>query len=78
MDRPKIGLNVTTEDWNAFIRRWNTFRIGSGITDATASTHLLECAHDQLTNIILRADPTFTARPITDALKHLNPWLLYQ
>jgi len=69
LERPKIGLNVTTEDWNAFLRRWNTFKVGSDITDAAASTQLLECAHNQLTNIILRADPTFTNRPLAEALR---------
>ena len=29
LERPKIGLNASTEDWNAFIRRWDTFRVGS-------------------------------------------------
>ena len=65
-------MNASTEDWNAFIRRWDIFRVGSGIADVAAATQLLECAHDQLTNIILRADPTFAGRPVTDALKTLK------
>ena len=69
LERPKINLNATTEDWNAFMHRWDTFRLGSGITDAAAPAQLLECAHDQLANIILRADPAFTTVPIADAIK---------
>ena len=32
-------------------------------------TQLLECAHEQLTNVVLRADPDFTTRPLDAALK---------
>ena len=35
-------------------------------------TQLLECAHEQLTNVILCADPDFTARPLDAALKTLK------
>jgi hypothetical protein len=69
LERPRICLNASTEDWNAFLRRWNTFKVGSGIAEAAESTQLLECAHEQLTNIILRADPAFTTRPLGEALK---------
>jgi len=63
LERPKLKLNSTNEDWNAFIRRWETFRIGSGVQDATASGQLLECTSEQLGKIVLRADPTFTSKP---------------
>ena len=36
------------------IRLWNC--------RVAAATQLLECAHDQLTNIILRVDPLFAGR----------------
>ena len=72
LERPKLGLNATTEDWNAFIRRWDTFRTGSGISDNDASTQLLECANEQLGNIILRADPAFTTRPLAEALQRFK------
>ena len=72
LERPKIGLNASTEDWNAFIRRWDTFRVGFGIADVAAATQLLKCAHDQLTNIILCADPTFADRPVANALRTLK------
>lgn len=68
LERPKIGLHATTEDWNAFQRRWQIYRVGSDIDAAAASTQLLECAHDQLTNVILRADPDFTTRSLDAAL----------
>ena len=72
LDRPKLQMNATTEDWNAFTRRWETFRIGSSIPNAVASGQLLECTGEQLGNIVLRAKPNFTSLPLTDALKVLK------
>ena len=66
--RPKIKLNSTNEQWNAFSRRWETFKVGSNITPASASTQLLECADDTLGDIVLRAYPDFTSKPIDQAL----------
>ena len=67
LECPRIGLDSTSEEWNAFMRRWDTFRVGSRITLAFAPAQLLECAENQLMNIILRADPAFTTRTIADA-----------
>lgn len=53
LERPRVRLNSSTEDWNAFIRRWETFRIGSNIPDNAASGQLLECTEEQLGNIVL-------------------------
>lgn len=47
LERLKLRLNATTEEWNV--------RIGSNISNAAASGQLLECASEQLGNIILRA-----------------------
>ncbi len=43
LDRPRIDTNATGEQWNAFIRRWETFKSGSNISDAAATTQLFEC-----------------------------------
>jgi hypothetical protein len=42
LERPKIQLNATTEDWNNFIRHWDIYRSGSGIDEASAPGQLLE------------------------------------
>ena len=65
--RPKILHNATSEDWNAFLRQWETFRSGAGINDATASSQLLECTSAQLGNVVLRAHPKFTSETIAEA-----------
>jgi len=46
--------------------------VGFGVQDATASGKLLECTSEQLGNIVLPADPTFTSKPLKDALKVLK------
>ena len=70
--RPRIQHNATGEDWNAFIRRWDTFQIGSGIQDATAPGQLLECASEQLGNVVLRAHPNFTTKNLHEAIATLK------
>ena len=66
--RPRIDLNSSNEEWNAFIRRWHEYKRGSPISDAAASRQLLECALDTLYDLILRAHPQFTSMPIDGAI----------
>ena len=70
--RPKVKPSITGEEWNAFTRRWSTYRTGSGINDAAAPSQLLECTTEELGDIILRAYPDFTDRPIAEALRLLK------
>ena len=70
--RPKVKSNITGEEWNAFTRRWSTYRTGSGISDADAPSQLLECTTEDLGDIILRAHPDFTNQAIADALRLLK------
>ena len=72
LERPRVHLNCSPEDWNAFTRRWQTYKSGSGITDATATGQLLECTSPELGNIVLRAHPEFTSKGIADALPLLR------
>ena len=72
LDRPKLQLNCTNEDLDAFQRRWETYRTGSGIWDGNAAGQLLECTTEQLGNILLRAEPAFTTKPIAEALQVLK------
>ena len=53
--RPVIKLNCTNEEWNAFCRRWETYKTGSNISDERASGQLLECTSSELGDIVLRA-----------------------
>ena len=72
LERPKIKMNATSEEWNAFHRRWETYRTGSGITDDSAAAQLLECTTEELGNITLRAYPTFTTSTREEAVRILK------
>lgn len=68
LDRPRIEAGISREKWNAFIRRWQTFKDGSDIDEASAPRQLLYCADEALGDIILRAEPNFTTKSIADAI----------
>ena len=72
LERPKLKANATNEEWNMFNRRWSTYRTGSNITDDMATMQLLECCTDELRDIVLRAHPSFSTKPIADALTLLK------
>ena len=44
LDRPKVDIGVTLEEWNLFKRKWTIFKDGSGILDGNAAHHLFQCA----------------------------------
>ena len=67
--RPTIKLGIINEEWNAFSRRWTHYRAGCNISDNDATTQLLECASEELCDMLLRAHPDFASKPIDAALK---------
>jgi hypothetical protein len=69
LEQPRIEAGVTTEKWNAFVRRWETFKDGSDIDNNSATLQLFYCAHEALGDIILRAEKTFASKPLTEALQ---------
>ncbi len=68
LDRPKVDIGIATEQWNAFLRRWETFRTGSDIAPSSAPGQLFQCATEKLGDIILRAVPNFTSKSVDEAL----------
>ena len=72
LERPKLKLNASSEEWNMFLRRWSTYKNGSHITDDVASSQLLECTTDELGDVVLRAYPSFTTKPINEAINLLK------
>lgn len=62
LDRPRVDTGINQETWNTFLRRWEAFRIGSGIEDSMAPVQLLQCASDELSEMLLRAVPDIAAR----------------
>ena len=72
LGRPRVKLNSTNEQWNAFVRRWETYKVGSHITAANEAMQLLECTDDCLGDIVLRAQPDFASLSIKNALSLLK------
>ncbi|XP_048589654.1 uncharacterized protein LOC125573262 [Nematostella vectensis] len=66
LDRPKVDIGISIEEWNIFMRRWGVFRSGSGITDAQAPFQLFQCAGPDLGDSLLKANPGATSLPLQD------------
>ena len=72
MNRPRIDTGADQESWNTFLRRWENFRVGSNIRDCTASVQLLQCAGDELSEMLLKTDPEISSRHITEVLSAMK------
>ena len=57
LDRRKVDVGVSIEEWNVFIRRWEVFRTGSGIDDTQAPFQLFCCAGPELGDSPLKTNP---------------------
>ena len=68
LNRPQIDIGVDQETWNAFIRRWEAFKIGSNINDTVAPTQLFQCASEALGDLLLKVDPSITSRSVATVL----------
>ena len=67
--RPTIVIEVNEETWNNFVRRWETFKLGSGINEQSAPVQLFQCASEALGDLLLKSDPRLTLKPTTDVLR---------
>ena len=67
LERPKVDVGVTTEEWNVFVRRWDVFRAGSGINDTSAPSQLFQCAGTELGDSLLKVN----VNPVTDSVAQL-------
>ena len=68
LTRPTIDIGVSIEEWNIFLRRWEVFKAGSGIGEASAPSQLFQCAGADLGDRILKTNPTITSESITAVL----------
>lgn len=68
LDRPKVDVGIDSESWNMFVRRWETFAVGSDLDDASAPIQLLHCAGETLSEALLKADPAIATRSTTEVL----------
>ena len=65
LDRPKVSLGISMEDWNLFLRKWKVFLSGSGISEEFAPAQLFQCADDALSDSLLKVDPNITDQPLS-------------
>ena len=63
LDRPKVNIGVTLEDWSIFKRRWDVFASGSGLDPDASSSQLFQCAGDELGDSLLKTDPSIVSTP---------------
>ena len=68
LDRPKVDVGVSIEEWNVFIRRWDVFCTGSGIGAAQAPFQLFQCAGPELGDSLLKANPTVASGTLQDLI----------
>ena len=68
LERPKVDVGVTIEEWNVFTRRWEVFKSGSGIDDASAPSQLFQCAGIELGDSLLKANPNVASETLTQLL----------
>ena len=72
LDRPKVNIGVSTEEWNVFTRRWEVFRTGSGIDEASAPSQLFQCAENELGDSLLKANPDAASSTLPDLLSAMR------
>ena len=68
LTRPTIDIGVSIEEWNIFLRRWEVFRAGSGINEASAPSQLFQCAGTDLGDRILKTHPSITSEALPAVL----------
>ena len=69
LDRPKVELGISMEQWNLFVRKWNVFKTGSNIADGLDSIQLFQCAEESLGDAMLMVDSDITAKSTNDVLE---------
>ena len=72
IDRPRIDIGCNPHVWETFVWKWERFRQGSGITDATANIQLLHCLSDPLLFATKRSAPGLENLDVADALKEIK------
>lgn len=72
LDRPQVDVGVSLEQWNIFVRRWEVFKQGSHIEDASAAPHLFQCATQELGDTLLKCDPDIIAKTVQDLLSEMK------
>ncbi|KAK3736188.1 hypothetical protein QZH41_002470, partial [Actinostola sp. cb2023] len=77
LERPKVDIGISVEEWNIFKRRWEVFRAGSGIDDSSEPSQLFQCAGTSLGITFSRRTPTQQLNLSAPTHgRHTFPWQL--
>lgn len=68
LERPKINVGVSIEDWNVFLRHWEVFRTESNIDEASSPSQLFQCASAALGDSLLMANPNISSESLSQLL----------
>ena len=63
LERPKVNIGVTLEEWNIFKRRRDVFVSGSDLDPDASSSQLFQCAGHELGDSLLKTDPSIVSKP---------------
>ena len=72
LTRPSIDVGVSLEAWNVFTHRWQMFRQGSGINEASATAQLFQCASQSLGDSLLKSDAEIVSKPLQELLSAMR------
>ena len=61
LERPKVNIGVTLEEWNIFKRRWDVFVSGSGLDPDASSSQLFQGY--ELGDSLPKTDPPIVSKP---------------
>ena len=68
MPRPELAQDITEEDWQVFIKRWELFCRGTSLAPQQISAQLLACCEPTLHTALLREDPGIADKSEKDIL----------
>ena len=68
LERPRIDMGISAEDWQLFENRWELFKKSSNIPPEHLSTQLFQCATQQLGDATLRLERDVSKKSEKDLL----------
>ena len=67
-----MNIGLSTEEWNVFTHHWEMFRSDSAIDEASTLVQLFQCAGDELSDSLLKANPQATSNTLSQLLADMR------
>ena len=71
-DRPSIDMGVTTERWVYFQKRWNTYKISTGLAGADIQGQLMDTCSEQLRYVMFQDNNDIEQQPELHILESIR------